>query len=70
MHNINPPRVWLASRVVEERTGKSRSTLWRWERDGRFPRRRRIGPNSIAYASDEVDEWSEDPESWAVRYAR
>ena len=32
-------------------------TLWRWERDGRFPKRIKIGPNSVAWLRCEVEEW-------------
>lgn len=37
--------------------GVSSVTLWRWERAGRFPRRRRIGPNAVAWRASEVKEW-------------
>jgi len=37
--------------------GKSRCTIWRWERKAAFPRRVRIGANSVAWIAEEVDEW-------------
>ncbi len=37
--------------------GISRSTLWRWEYNGTFPRRRRIGPGIIGWLESEVQEW-------------
>lgn len=38
---------------------KSRVTIWRWVRDGIFPKPRQIGPNSIAWLESELDEWVE-----------
>lgn len=37
--------------------GVSRTTLWRWERKGLFPARIKLGPNSVAWAEDEVAAW-------------
>ena len=42
---------------VVERTGLSQTTIWRRERDGEFPRRRRLGENSVGWLESEVDEW-------------
>ncbi len=42
---------------VEAATGLSGTTLWRKERAGEFPARRRVGPNVVAWRSDEVEEW-------------
>ncbi len=43
---------------VVERTGLSETTIWRWEKAGKFPRRRRLGPNSVAWVADELEEWA------------
>ena len=32
-------------------------TVWRMEREGRFPKRLQIGANSVAWIEAEVDEW-------------
>ena len=40
-------------------SGLSRSTRWRLERDGRFPRRVRIAPNCVAWRLSEILEWQE-----------
>lgn len=46
-------------RSVLARTGMSNTTLWR--RAGRdFPAPIRIGPNTVAWVSDEVDQWIEN----------
>lgn len=42
---------------VRERTGLSRSTIWRLERRGDFPRHRRISPNAVAWVEHEISEW-------------
>ena len=47
----------LRTKVVVERVGLSRSHLWRLERDGQFPRKIRLGPNSVGYVESEIDEW-------------
>lgn len=35
----------------------SRVTLWRWERAGNFPKRRKIGPNTVGWLKSEVETW-------------
>jgi predicted DNA-binding transcriptional regulator AlpA len=35
----------------------SRSTIWRLERQGAFPRHRRISRNAVAWVEDEVADW-------------
>ncbi len=42
---------------VRERTGLSRSTIWRLERGGAFPRHRRISANAVAWVEEEVMSW-------------
>jgi predicted DNA-binding transcriptional regulator AlpA len=42
---------------VAERVGLSRTTLWRMERKGLFPHRRRITENVVGWLEEEVDEW-------------
>jgi prophage regulatory protein len=43
--------------AVRERTGLSRSTIWRLERRGEFPRHRRISANAVAWVEHEVTDW-------------
>jgi len=33
------------------------STAWRWEKSGELPPRRRFGPNTVGWLSNEIDEW-------------
>ena len=42
---------------VEAATGYSRTTIWRREQAGEFPKRRRIGPHLVGWRSDEIEEW-------------
>jgi prophage regulatory protein len=44
---------------VYRRTGISRVTRWRWERDGMFPRRVRLGRNIVGWREHEIQEWIE-----------
>lgn len=38
-------------------TGLSRSTIFRLERLGKFPKRRQISSKAVAWLSNEVDAW-------------
>ena len=46
--------------AVRERTGLSRSTIWRLERRGEFPKHRRIAPNIVAWSEPEISRWIEE----------
>jgi len=37
--------------------GVSQMTLYRWEKGGRFPKRYKIGPNSVAWKESAVIQW-------------
>ena len=49
----------LRQRQVIERVGYSPMHLWRLEKAGRFPRRVKLGPNSVGWVSTEIDAWIE-----------
>jgi prophage regulatory protein len=49
----------IRQKAVVEMTGLSRTTLWRLERQGNFPKRRRLGPNSVGWHEVEVLAWLE-----------
>jgi len=42
---------------VDARVPYSRAHLYRLEDQGEFPKRRRIGPNRIAWLRTEVEQW-------------
>ena len=43
--------------AVKEKTGLSRTTLYRWVQEGRFPRPVSLGPNTVAWRESELDRW-------------
>jgi prophage regulatory protein len=53
----NIPLRMIRFPTVRDRTGLSRSTIWRLERQGEFPRHRRISPNAVGWLEHEVDAW-------------
>ena len=44
-------------REVAQRVALSRSTIWRMERAGQFPKRRRLSVNKVAWWEPELEEW-------------
>jgi prophage regulatory protein len=52
-----PPLRMLRFPAVRERTGLSRSTIWRLEQRGSFPRHRRISANAVAWLEEDVVAW-------------
>jgi prophage regulatory protein len=57
------PLKFLRFSAVRERTGLSRSTIWRLERQGVFPKHRRISASAVGWLEQEVNEWV----LWRVR---
>lgn len=51
------PMRFLRFMDVRERTGLSRTTIWRLERRGIFPKHRRISPNVVGWLEQEVNAW-------------
>ena len=51
------PLKFLRFGVVRDRTGLSRSTIWRLERRGDFPKHRQISPNTVGWIEQEIDDW-------------
>jgi predicted DNA-binding transcriptional regulator AlpA len=49
----------LRTSDVTRLTGLSRTTLWRLERQGKFPTRVRLGLNSVGWRNEEVQHWVE-----------
>ena len=50
------PRL-ISFREVAQRVGLSRSSVWRMERVGQFPKRRRLSVNRVAWWEPEIEEW-------------
>jgi prophage regulatory protein len=59
MQVVSPPpqRKIIRSRQVIARTGRSRSTIWRDVREGRFPAPVQLGPSAVGWYEDEIDGW-------------
>ena len=44
-------------RTITVKTGLARATLYRYIRDGQFPRQRRLGPRRVGWLASEVRAW-------------
>jgi prophage regulatory protein len=57
-HDSGPrlPRL-VPFREVAQRVALSGSTIWRMERAGQFPKRRRLSVNKVAWWEPELEEW-------------
>lgn len=42
---------------VSQITSLSRVSIWRYEKQGKFPQRRKIGPNRVGWLESEVRSW-------------
>jgi prophage regulatory protein len=42
---------------LQKKIGLSRSTIFRLERDGKFPKHIQLGPKSTGWLMHQVDEW-------------
>ena len=51
------PLKLLRFTAVRERTGLSRSTVWRLERRGAFPKHIKVSANIVAWLEEDVIEW-------------
>jgi prophage regulatory protein len=49
----------LSQQAVLDRVPVSRTTLWRMERNGLFPRRIRVSTNRVGWIEADVDAWVE-----------
>lgn len=54
---ITPATRVLSLKTVLARVPLSRTTLWRLEREGLFPRRIKLSDNRVGWIEEEVNEW-------------
>ena len=47
----------LRAKIVAEKTGLSRMTIYRLEASGRFPRRIKLGQHLVAWREEDIEEW-------------
>jgi prophage regulatory protein len=52
-----PPSRAIRAKEVTERTGPSRSTIWRLRRAGKFPTPRQLSTGARGWISSDVDHW-------------
>ncbi len=57
MSLVDQPDRFIRESEVARITALSRTTRWRLERDGKFPRRRRISASAVAWLENEVQDW-------------
>lgn len=50
---------FLRDREVRKLTGLSRTTRWRLEAKGQFPKRRKLSENTVGWLASEVADWLE-----------
>ena len=50
---------FLRIRQVMQLTGLSRMTIYRLELAGRFPKRRRLSENSVAWLESDIQAWAD-----------
>jgi prophage regulatory protein len=48
---------FIRENEVQRITGLSRTTRWRLEREGKFPLRRQLSENSVAWIESEIRDW-------------
>ena len=57
MQTQSAPAQFLRLPTVIDRTGLSRSSIYRHEAEGTFPRRVKIGANASAWLASDIDRW-------------
>ena len=61
---MTQPSKIVRTRQLQTRLGISRATLHRWERAGRLPPKRKLGPNAVGWLESEIEAWlAELPEA-------
>lgn len=62
----NPERI-IRLRTVLDRTGLSRTTIYRKIADGTFPCQIKVGVHGAGWHESAIDEWIADPAGWHRR---
>ena len=53
----------LRTKEVPGRIGVSRTSLWRLVRTGKFPPGIKLGPNSVGWKEEDVEDWLSNREA-------
>lgn len=64
--NVETPDRMLRIKAVLERTGLSRSTLYRKVEEGRFPRQVALSTRCVAWRESAVNAWMRNPMFYSV----
>jgi prophage regulatory protein len=48
---------YIREKEVQQRTGMSRTTRWRLEKTGNFPRKRKLSTGLVGWVEAEIEEW-------------
>ena len=48
---------FIRKKTLESIVGMSTTSIWRAEKAGQFPLRRKIGKASVAWVLEEIEEW-------------
>lgn len=48
---------YMREKEVLHTTKLSKSTRWRLEKEGKFPRRRQLSPHTVGWLESEINEW-------------
>ena len=62
-----PTAGFVSHARIRELTGLSRTTIWRYELAGRFPRRHLLSPRQAVWRAQDIAEYLDDPTAWAER---
>ncbi len=52
-----PTRQYIRAQELAAMLAVHRTTLWRWVHDGHLPRPVKLGPNTVAWESTQIDAW-------------
>jgi len=53
----------IRPRNLPQETGLSKTTIWRLEKEGKFPKRIRLSAGAVGYMRSEVAEWRKSRET-------
>ncbi|MBZ4023155.1 hypothetical protein CKO11_11870 [Rhodobacter sp. TJ_12] len=54
MNQVELNEIYLTVNQVAERYGVSKDTIWRWKREGDFPKGVKVGPNCTRWRQSEI----------------
>lgn len=55
---------FLRLKALTKRIQASGNTIWRWTRQGKFPKPIKLGPKTTGWRLDQVETWERDPMNW------